>query len=179
MTVEYGPVVLTAPGGWQEFVSRQPGTIETLKKFHLPRNSDVQLCLFDRGHPVSDNSATAFSDALAAPPHELSEEELRGLQEIIGNLALEGEFETLAARTCDLSESRVLEVRGIWPKLDISSRHIFVSAGDGSTVIEIYFAAPTEEYDSIQELIDSCLQSLQWTQAAVEGEPQDPSVKVG
>ncbi|MBX9696131.1 MAG: hypothetical protein K2Z81_27330 [Cyanobacteria bacterium] len=178
LIVEHAPLVLAVPLGWQEFTVRQPRSIETLRKFHQPRKSDVQLCLYERGHPVTLDSATAFSGVLAST-RALQEEDLRILQEILGNLALEGEFQTTEARTVELSGRRVLEVQGCWPKLDIRSCHYFIDTeGDGSTVLEVYFAAPTNEYESIQVVLDTCLNSVEWMKGTEDGGndliPQEP-----
>lgn len=162
---EFGPVKeMEVPRGWiEKKLNNARGDLKSFVKYHHPDNVDVQICLFYKGLPVSDDSALLFSKVLASQLVSLTIDNLDSLQEILGNLAIIDEFEVDSAKLIPLNEKKVLLVEGNWIKLGLKSKSYFIDAReDGSIVYELYYAAPIKLYDEYIEAVDSALETIQW-----------------
>lgn len=166
----FGPVSkLVLPDNWLEHkvpkVNRED--IKTLRKFHSPDNIQIQFCAYYRGLPVSKSSGDLFCRHLTEVSQLEDEKAVLSLQddlqEILGPLAFKDDFTLEKAQIKDLNGKRVLEVEGVWPKLNLKSRNIFIDAsGDGTIVYELYYGAPEEEFNGYIETVDNALSSIIW-----------------
>ncbi len=153
------------PTGWVKAPAppRHEFNTGTLHKFHAAGDVDVQICSYQRGTPLSAKSSMALTKILAESSHILTHDEIWDLQEVLGNIMLEEEFALTSARTFVLKGRPVLAVEGHWLQLNCKSYSIFVAESDtGSTVQQIYFAAPPDRYDQNWNLAEAALESIIW-----------------
>lgn len=173
MRITAGPIrSIILPKGWKEGLRNTPAnqlTVQTLYKFCAAENSNVQLCIYHRGHPVSKRSAASFREVLNRTRQEVSEDDLWSIQEVLGNLAYKDDFQVVTAMIRPLFGMNVLDVRGLWNNLKLSGYHIFIDVdGSGHFVYEIYYAAPYTEFDTHLAAIEAAVQSIEFEEPKIE-----------
>lgn len=136
----------------------------SFQEYHLKSNANVKIYFEYRGSRMGDESAKAFKDILAKPPHMLSTQELEGLHQVLGTNRSNGDnFEISSAKTEDLLGKRVVLIEGYYPKHGLSARTIFVDTdGTGSAVQEITFQAPKAEFIKNSASSLKAFESIKW-----------------
>lgn len=155
---------LVVPDGWvEERVERRPMQLFSLREFHPPNRTSVRIYVYYRGYPVSAKSGEAFEALLEKPPHDLDHEEWWSVQEVLRDAASEDAFERRRARTSDWADKHVLIVDGAWPRTDEESFGILINAADhGCQVQEIYYVAPTDDYQDYLPDALGAFKSIRW-----------------
>lgn len=155
---------LTIPPGWIERPSSGGGIqAQSLREFVPEKNPDVQLGLFYRGAPISEEAAKALRKVLGRIPHKLSGEEYDSLTEVLGNAAYPGAFDMRMAATQDLNGRKVIAVKGSWTAGNRDSYTLFVDAdGSGRFVQQIFYSAPQDKYHLYIEAVYEAFHSLEW-----------------
>ncbi len=157
---------MVVPEGWVEGPRPEYQGIGTrsLREFHPADAPDTQLCLFYRGLPVSDDTGEAFRSILNEPDHELSQEEVEWLKEILRERADPNVFELVSPpRTTFIGGKRVLTLEGFYRGTNKYLQEIFVNAdGSGRVVQEIYFIAPQDDYSVHAAAAQQAFNSIAW-----------------
>jgi hypothetical protein len=155
---------LVLPAGWIEGDPSESGA-RLLRPFNLPGNVDVEICLYYRGGPMSDNSAELFANLLKEPAHTLSQHEYDLIWEVLEHASDPRAFQMEKAETIDLNGKRVLAVLGFWPASGLKSYMLMLDAdGTGRFVQEIYYSAPADLYATYLSMAQASLQSIEWLQ---------------
>lgn len=161
--LEQGQIAtMRLPAGWSE---GEPLTIRTssLRQFNPGDKSDTALCFFYRGGPVSQLSAQSFHQVIQAPPHRLSDEEVKSIKEVLRDLAETKAFTMSTAQTANLGSKVVLIVEGTFDETLHQRYEIFVDADQsGALVQEVYFQAPKPDFDQYLEQVKAALESINW-----------------
>lgn len=156
---------MALPLGWLEAPDNPRSDMDaaTLRKFHPEGLSDIQLCLYYRGMPMSEHAAAEFHGLLCGQAHSLTRSEIRSVEGALEGLGNETVFDILSARTEDLNGKLVLIVEGRWKEIDTDTYHILLDAdGTGAQVQEIYFAAPRSQYPSRIQEAKAAIKSIAW-----------------
>lgn len=157
---------MSLPDGWIEVPDKQRDQFDlrSLRKFVHPSNSDVQLCLYHRGTPVTDDSAERLQDLLDDDrPHLLSPQELLRVQQVLGDFFIEEAFHLLSARVETINKRKVLEVKGRWKQQNLDTICIFTQVAEAPALIqEIYYVAPVAEYSRHLPLATAAINSIVW-----------------
>ena len=123
---------MAVPQGWERRADARLPAGAGLVEFHPHGQDSVRLNSFYRGRRIDSESARAFQETLAKPPHQLRAEEIGALRNVLRDKA--SDFNIFFARTVDLNGKRVLAVEGCFKdKEHTSARTIYVdSDGSGS-----------------------------------------------
>jgi len=162
---------IAIPEGWVEGPVTEFQGIGTrsLREFHPPEAPDAQLCLFYRGLPVSAEGGELFREVLSEPDHQLSNDEVIALGEILRERADANVFELVnPPRTSTMSGKRVLLIEGLYKATNKYLQEMFINAdGSGRVVQEIYFIAPQDDYCLHAVAAQEACNSIRW-KVAVE-----------
>ena len=168
--IGFGPISgIELPAKWVEQPHQNNDTRSprTIRKFHHPEDDRIQLCLYYRGLPVTAPTAESFANNLANEPGSIAQNILEALQEVLGPLALQDDFNIELAAVKMVNGRKVLAVEGHWPGLDLKSSNIFIDAkGDGAIIYEIYYAAPSDCFDQHKETAEAAFASIAWSETA-------------
>lgn len=154
---------LTLPAGW--VAGKETNNIGGLgrsQQYTAPGTENVELTLFDRGRRYNSNAA-AFKDVLSKPAHDLTAAEQKSLGSILGNYEDTRAFKMSSCKTEDLNGKCVLVIEGTWNVNGHRSHSVLVSPdGTGSTVQEIFYKAPQDQYEKHLPSVQSSMKSIRW-----------------
>jgi hypothetical protein len=106
--------------------------------------------LFLRLLPMALNGPTQKSwlFALSGRPRKLAGQQLAELEDVLRWMLDPAVFAIESAKTADLNGKRVLAIRGVWLEHDFQVLSFFLdTTGKGDFVQEIYYGAPTAQYE--------------------------------
>jgi hypothetical protein len=168
---------MTLPRGWVEALPVQfAGGVgmKSRRVIHPPEAPRVRLVFFYRGLPMSQKAGKSFFDVLQGPPHDLTEQEWDSLAVLLRDREDPSEFMRFAARTADWNGRRVLVVEGRYLEIQEDNFEIFIDAvGDGRTVQEVIYQAPTDVYNKYLRIAESSLKSIRWKQPGEDEQSSD------
>ncbi len=152
------------PGGWKNGTDYNNGQHSaTYKEFHPAAAPDCQLGFYYRGHRTSESAGCNFHNLLQKPPHNLSEQELKSLGEIVRDKANPKDFTATSARTEDLNGKRVLMIEGEYTASKQVAKHMFIdSDGTGTAVQEVFFQADSKQYPKYSPAASDAMKSIKW-----------------
>lgn len=158
---------LSLPDGWEE--QQQPARVVTdtrqLRKFVLNGDSDVQLCMYYRGRPMTYQTGQNFRKVLDAASHQLLPREIASVGEVLAEMKDTEVFKATTIQTQDFAGEKVMVAEGNWTKLGFDCYSLFADVhGDGLVVHQIYFAAPQAVYLRYIKQARQILQSIKWRQ---------------
>ena len=153
---------LPVPKGWELRPDVRLPAGAGLTEYHAPGHDDIRLNSFYRGSKVSDQAAQAFKDCLAKPPHQLQDNEIKALSEVLRDKARD--FDIFFASTQDINGKRVLHVEGSYKdSAHTSSQTDYVNAdGSGSVVQEISYTASGKDYSAHLSEAQTALKGIVW-----------------
>jgi hypothetical protein len=100
---------------------------------------------------------------LYAEFHDLEQEEITQLTEVLEGLANADVFRVIQAGTGYLNDRRIIRVRGDWLERKQSVMSCFMdSGGQGTHVENLYFSTPLGQLDEMAELADRIFLSVKW-----------------
>lgn len=161
-----GPVKrIVVPSGWTERNERPLPDGRYVRTFFPPGCPKAHLCLYFRPIPISLESGTYFMRTLVTPFHDLTSAEFARLESILEGMAVEDAFEVLNAGTGYLNGKRVLRIVGRW-RLQGTKTVAVLTNGDsrGCVVMEVYYSAPEQEFDSYLEAASAAMESVEWSE---------------
>lgn len=174
---------MTLPTGWVEDppVQFSGGVgMKSRRVIHPPEAPRVRLVFFYRGLPMSQKAGKRFFDVLQGPPHDLTEQEWDSLAVLLRDREDPSEFMRFAARTEDWNGRRVLVVEGRYLEIQEDNFEIFIDAvGDGRTVQEVIYQAPTDVYNKYWRIAEGSLKTIRWKQPAEDEHPSDVEAMAG
>lgn len=131
--------------------------------FRAPENPDVLFCNHYRDYPLSKSAATKFQTILYSPFHDLDENEVEDLDDVIEGLGNKEVFAISQVGTGYLNDRRIIRVRGDWLESPQSVMSCFMDVGGtGQRVQNLYFATPPGLLDEWSELADTVFLSVRW-----------------
>lgn len=154
---------MVLPGGWVKGAEQtQIAGQGKSSQFLASGKKDVELTVFDRGRKYQSN-ASAFKEILEKAPHVLSPKELESLGGILGNYNDARAFKMTACRTEDINGKNVVVIEGIWNTVGHKSYSILANPdGKGETVQEIYYKAPSSEFQAYFNPAMQAIKSIRW-----------------
>jgi hypothetical protein len=154
------------PGGWVEATPYKfSGGIGTrsLREIHPPEAPEARLCFYYRGLPMSAEAGKNFRAVLDLPLHQLNEEEWVSLTILLEDKAALEDFSPVVARTDILNGKTLLLVAGTYREIKEDTFEVFVDAnGDGRTIQQIFFQAPTELYRQYLKTAKESMATIRW-----------------
>jgi hypothetical protein len=154
------------PANWLEAEAAEHIDIGTrsVRAFYPSGHEDVQLKIFYRGLPISEETARTFRKILDQAPHTLTEKEIESLSELLVERARPTTFTIVKCNTDVLNGKPVLILIGTYKENENQLYEIFVDAsGDGRLIQEIYLIGPTDSYRQFLKEVRPCLQGIEWT----------------
>ena len=134
-----------------------------LHKWHLLTRRDIRFCSYLRNVSLSKPTATVFQEVLYSEFHSVSQTELEKLDEILESMSNTDAFQIIDANTGYLNSRRVLTIKGRWLKTLEETISCFVDVnGDGLHVHQIYFTAPSGEFEKYSQTADQIFISIKW-----------------
>lgn len=180
---------IVAPEGWELEDSAEPGlSARRLKLFHVPGAREINISVFQRGAPISENSANYLlvllkSKPAMQAPQPLNLEEVLALTEVLGystvgdnqftNDAKRGTrdypvFAMELAETAMINGKTVLRVSGNFQDLQAISTMeykglYFTDGQSGRIVEEVFYQAPSR-VPFLKHLpqFEECLKTIEW-----------------
>ncbi|CAN5575910.1 hypothetical protein BH11CYA1_BH11CYA1_21030 [soil metagenome] len=144
-----------------------------LTEYNPEGDRATKMCYWNRafgGTKESTETAANFTRVLSQEPHHLNQQELKSLQNLIGNgvYANTDSYEVLHAETKKIHGRTVLAVESAYKENPSQpqgrrSYGVFINSdGSGRYVEQVYFAAPERTYNSnLKEAVD-CINSIKW-----------------
>jgi hypothetical protein len=153
---------LPVPKGWEQRPEVKLPAGAGLTEYHAPGHDNIRLNSFYRGARVSEDAAKAFKACLAKAPHQLQDNEIKSLTEVLRDKAQD--FDISAAATKDLNGKRVLGVEGSYrDAAHTTSQTLYVDAdGSGSVVQEVSYTASGKDYPAHMNEAVKALQGIVW-----------------
>ena len=153
---------MAMPAAWERRADVQLPAGAGLVEFHPHGQDDVRLNSFYRGRRVDAESARAFRECLAKPPHQLQAQEIKALRDVLRNKA--DDFDIFFARTVDLNGKRVLSVEGFYKDAaHTGAKTMYVDSDNtGSAVQEISYSAPGKAYQKHLDEAAKAFRSIVW-----------------
>ena len=169
---------LSMPKHWQQAMpdfsdDRAMIGAPMLTEYNPAGDRATKMCYWNRsfgGTKESAETAMNFNRVLSQEPHHLSQQELKSLQNIIGNgvYANTDSFDIVHAETKKIHGRTVLAVESAYkdsPSQPQGRRSygVFIDAdGSGRYIEQVYFAAPERAYQAnLNEAVD-CINSIRW-----------------
>jgi hypothetical protein len=138
---------IAIPRNWQQSTAPFESATGAFTAFKSDKAEDALLCFYSRGGSLDEISAKAFRDVLAKPPHHLSAEELTSLKSVLRERVPGENFKVTQAGTQAVNGQNVLFIEGQHTNADLHVAAIYINAdGDGRSVQEAYFQAPSASY---------------------------------
>lgn len=158
---------MSMPSGWteQSSTSSSGGGIgsRSFRVFNPQDNKDVEITLFYRGLPISEDAGNNFKKILHEPAHKLSKEELEQLDDVLSELGNPAVVDLFSVATEDLNGKRVLRIAGEYKKKQNRFDEIFIDAdGSGRAIQEIYYLAPKDVYQRYEKQAFQAFTSINW-----------------
>jgi hypothetical protein len=161
-TISTGQIeAMSVPDGWVKRADVRLAAGAGLVEYHPPGHNDIRLNSFYRGSRISAEAAQAFNQCLAKPPHDLKQDELQTLSQVLRDKSYDFNG---SAKTEDLNGKRVLVVEGRYTdKEHTASQTIYVdSDGTGSAVQEISYTACAQDYQANLNKAQKAFNSIIW-----------------
>lgn len=150
------------PDNWVADEPLQLGDRRTVV-FRSPENPEVLFCNDYRDYPLSRSAAEKFQTILYSPFHDLDENEVEDLDDVIEGLGNKEAFSIVQVGTGYLCNRRIIRVRGDWLESRQSVMSCFMDVGGvGERVQNLYFAAPVGHLDDWAEFADAVFLSVEW-----------------
>lgn len=156
---------LTLPGNWVVEITRDNSSFGggCARTLHPTGNRGVNICLFQRTTPLSERGTINMQRMFAAPIHELSNGEIRSIQEALGTMGLAEEFDIAIIRTMDLNNRTVLFLTGTWIRSDMRVMTIITCNPEKPHLLqEVYYAAAGELFMRHMGCAAEVLRSICW-----------------
>ncbi len=152
------------PSTWVETPAGEPFGGRILRKFCSPENAEVRFCHYERQIPLSTPASKAFSATLYDQFHELTEEEISALSEVLEGMSNRQNFQVKKAFTCYLNSRRVIQVEGRWAIPGTSSLACFLDVtGQAEQVEQIYFTCSDDLFaDLVEQVVKEIFLSVVW-----------------
>lgn len=105
----------------------------------------------------------AFLALLNQEFHELEDEEIKAIPEVLEAMAQADVFDIAGATTGYLNGKRALTIQGHWRQDNLDATVILFAAEDnGCFIQQIYYVAPPEQFARHVEVLKNALQSVSW-----------------
>ncbi len=174
---------MVLPAGWVgDPESREESPASFLKTFHPPDDSKATLhqsddsigkatlTFLDRGNRIDGESGNAFHKLLQQSPHILSDAERVSIDKVLGSRLHSGDFDLEQAKfiTYNLNNRNVLMVQGHYQGYGLDVLNVFYDADPkdkerpGTIVGEMFFQAPTGEFNHHRPEIETALKTIEW-----------------
>ncbi|MBX9687444.1 MAG: hypothetical protein K2X27_12125 [Candidatus Obscuribacterales bacterium] len=156
---------LRIPDGWIE-KSPMPSewATECLSRDFSPVDDENStLSSFFRGSLISEASAFRFKRLLEEPAHELAEDEIFSIQQVLSKMAEKDAFEMRSLHTSEIAGKRVLIIDGEWKSTKMQFHGILFNADEsGRAIQEIFFEAPLTPFLKYLADVVACIGSIKW-----------------
>lgn len=152
------------PEGWSNHrqVLGQVGN-SYLYYYGPEHETELQFCIFYRGHLIDDGAGMGFRQLLSQPPHPLKTDEIEAVKTVLENRADSGAYEIKKINTETIQQKQVLMVRGRFPQQNLEDLTIYVDDGlDGCAVQEIGLSAPPAIYEKYEPAVIQLLGTIYW-----------------
>ena len=150
------------PEGWESDEPMEIGSRKT-HVFHPIENREILFCQHLREQHLSRPASENFERVLYAPFHDLDENEIADLAEVIEGLSNQNVFTISEASTDYLNDRRIIRILGDWKDRNLTMLSCFVDkVGNGQKVQNIYFSAPREQFGDLVETADLIFRSIKW-----------------
>ncbi len=155
---------IALPSSWVETPAGEPFGGRILRTFCSPENAQVRFCHYERQIPLSTPASKAFSTTLYDQFHELSDEEISALSEVLEGMSNRQNFQMKKSFTCYLNSRRVIQVEGRWSIPNTSSIACFLDVtGQAQQVEQIYFTCPDNLFaDLVEQVVKEIFLSVVW-----------------
>ncbi|CAN5736694.1 hypothetical protein BH10CYA1_BH10CYA1_34330 [soil metagenome] len=146
--------MIELPSSWLEAPTGEPFGGRILRKFYPPENPEVKFCHYERQIPLSTPASKAFSATLYAEFHELSDDEISALSEVLEGMSNRQNFQVRKAYTCYLNSRRVIRVEGRWSTANTETIACFLDVnGRAEQVEQIYFTCPEDIFADLRDQV--------------------------
>lgn len=154
---------MQVPDDWVKVEQGNPGDLSSLILFTPRDDQSAQLGFYYRGTPISPRSGEKFRNLLRENSGVLSGDQVDELKEVLGDLAAMDKFVLSSASTVVLNGRTVLLTAGSWLSTGYDSYELLIDAGQGGAVVQqVYFVAPSAQFEALLPTITSCIATIDW-----------------
>lgn len=154
---------LVLPLGWfEDHPDHGPLPAAFKRRFRSFATPTSEFFIWYRGQPIDAESCENLMRLLSERAQILTKSKVHSVNRVLGNMAEESVFKTLMIRTETIQNRNVLSIEGRWSN-GYDAYGLFMPEEPGSsTIIELHYQAPKEEFRKNLAAMKAALSSITW-----------------
>jgi hypothetical protein len=154
---------MTLPQGWFEAPPKAEFAGREIRRFHPIDRPEVRFVSYVRASALSHPAQQQFEKTIYSEFHDVGVEELSALGEVVESIARSDLFTVMDAGTAYIAGKRGLRIHGSW---NLSGEEVlscfFDQASDAKQVQQVYFIAPSFDFQGFSEIANAIFLSIVW-----------------